>query len=187
MVDRDATLPDDAVLAGTAGLWVDAAAIDPGAWVSVPLHVPAAGLPRWHAGAAASACWPPAFSAAEQTTEVEEAAPVEVTAPPPALPARPEAAPAQPVRAIPAECLRRLPERRGRVTRVPSSLLFIAQPRRRFADAAYLTPEERRSRLAAWALLVVWLVGTWGTFFTMTGGIKSNEKSRALVSDGKGG
>ena len=160
-----------------AGFWVDPEAIDPKSWLHVQLHQPIergeAGLVRRGFSEAQLSGWPSGLAAAEPAVAQPDHAPEAMG---------PVEEDLSYQRVIPADCVRRLPIERARVTRLPARVVGVARPRRRLFLLAASTYEQRRGRAAAWGLLVVWLIGTWGTFYGVTGGMKSHDKSKALVS-----
>ncbi len=146
-------------------LWIDPQQIDPGSWLPVPLHsahsTAAGDLSRAGWTQARLAGWSfgfgGAFGDAQDPHEAE-------------LP-----------RLIPHERVRHLPTERARVTRLPARMLVARVRRRRIFMLPAPTYEQRRGRAAAWGLLIVWLIGTWGTFYGLTGGLRSHENSKAIV------
>ncbi len=167
---------------GNAAVWVDPEGIDPKSWLSVPLHQPASRgsteLFRRGSSKARLAGWPLGFSGEETIGEK--------LSEPETVGSHIEE-PLSNQRVIPADCVRRLPIERARVTRLPPRVVGVARPRRRLFLLSPPTYEQRRGRAAAWGLLVMWLIGTWGTFYGLTGGLKSHEKSKAIVSSSNWG
>jgi hypothetical protein len=139
-------------------LLIDSAAIDPASWMRVALHAPSAPRAWSRRGAAHAAfgwCMVPA-------------------APPP--------------RGIPPDRIIRMPHAPLRVRHLPSpgagqTGAGYAAPRRRWRRLGMLPGIARRhGRTVTWTLLVVWLVGAWGMFFGVSGGLDVVPRGKTVLS-----
>ncbi len=170
VVDRSGSEPMTE-LAASETFWIDPSAIDPASWVRVPLHEELGAVRGLQRNIQLQTPFPGWNVAFQPPAEVSPHLPDE----------------AAPVRAIPSDRVRRLPRGQARVTRLPRRPAGGYAARRRFFHLAPPAEIVRRGRAAAWGLLVIWLIGTWGTFYGLTGGLKSHENSKALIASSSWG
>jgi len=154
------------------GLWVDPDAIPDSAWHRIPLHASTTDS-RSVLTTSARARFADTASASRAGIPAGRIVRAERL--------RPAAIPAGRIAHVDRH-LDTHPDRKRAIAAPPPAGLApaaaIAMP-----PAPVAAASERRHRVLAWGFLLVWLLGAWGTFFGMTGGLKSNDRSRAVTVD----